>query len=47
MLVGLPDATVKESMDRVFSNIGNGFSKPRTHVTINLAPGDIRKEGLL
>lgn len=46
VLVGLPDATVKESMDRVFSSIGNaGFSKPRTHVTINLAPGDIRKEG--
>ena len=46
VLVGLPDASVKESMDRVFSSIGNtGFSKPRTHVTINLAPGDIRKEG--
>ncbi|NBQ03151.1 MAG: ATP-binding protein, partial [Opitutae bacterium] len=46
VLVGLPDASVKESMDRVFSSIGNaGFSKPRTHVTINLAPGDLRKEG--
>ncbi len=46
VLVGLPDASVKESMDRVFSSIGNaGFSKPRTHVTINLAPGDVRKEG--
>lgn len=46
VLVGLPDASVKESMDRVFSSIGNaGYSKPRTHVTINLAPGDLRKEG--
>lgn len=46
VLVGLPDASVKEAMDRVFSSIGNaGFSKPRTHVTINLAPGDLRKEG--
>ena len=46
VLVGLPDTSVKESMDRVFSSIGNaGFSKPRTHVTINLAPGDLRKEG--
>ena len=46
VLVGLPDASVKESMNRVFSSIGNaGFSKPRTHVTINLAPGDVRKEG--
>ena len=46
VLVGLPDASVKEAMDRVFSSIGNaGFSRPRTHVTINLAPGDLRKEG--
>jgi magnesium chelatase family protein len=46
VLVGLPDASVKESMDRVFSSMSNaGFSKPRTHVTINLAPGDLKKEG--
>ena len=46
VLVGLPDASVKESMDRVFSSISNaGFNKPRTHVTINLAPGDLKKEG--
>ena len=46
ILVGLPDATVKESMDRVFSSMSNsGFSHPRTKVTINLAPGDLKKEG--
>ena len=46
VLVGLPDASVKESMDRIFSSMANvGFNKPRTHVTINLAPGDLRKEG--
>ena len=46
ILVGLPDATVKESMDRVFSSMSNsGFTHPRTKVTINLAPGDLKKEG--
>ena len=46
-LVGLPDAAVKESLDRILSALSNaGFSKPRTHVTINLAPGDLRKEGV-
>ncbi|MEC8420010.1 MAG: YifB family Mg chelatase-like AAA ATPase [Verrucomicrobiota bacterium] len=46
VLVGLPDTSVKESMDRIFSSLANaGFNKPRTHVTINLAPGDLRKEG--
>ena len=46
VLVGLPDAAVKESNDRVMSALGNsGFAKPRTRTTINLAPGDVRKEG--
>src|SRR5690606_34371944 len=46
ILVGLPDAAVKESDDRVFSALANsGFPPPRTRTTINLAPGDIRKEG--
>jgi magnesium chelatase family protein len=46
VLVGLPDAAVKESNDRVTSALGNsGFRPPRTRTTINLAPGDIRKEG--
>lgn len=45
-MVGLPDAAVKESQDRVNSALANsGFSVPHTKMTINLAPGDIRKEG--
>lgn len=46
ILVGLPDAAVKESDDRVFSALSNsGFKAPRTRTTINLAPGSVRKEG--
>ncbi|MEM1221629.1 MAG: YifB family Mg chelatase-like AAA ATPase [Verrucomicrobiota bacterium] len=46
ILVGLPDAAVKESQDRVFSAISNsGYRMPTTRTTINLAPGDLRKEG--
>ncbi|MFP4166082.1 MAG: YifB family Mg chelatase-like AAA ATPase [Opitutales bacterium] len=46
ILVGLPDAAVKESQDRVFSAITNsGYRTPRKRTTINLAPGDLRKEG--
>jgi magnesium chelatase family protein len=44
--VGLPDAAVRESRDRVRAAIKNsGFSIPPTHITINLAPADIKKEG--
>jgi magnesium chelatase family protein len=44
--VGLPDAAVRESRDRVRSAIKNsGFDIPPTHITINLAPADIKKEG--
>jgi len=47
-LVGLPDAAVKESEDRVYSALNNsGFRMPRTRTTINLAPGGLRKEGAL
>ena len=46
VLVGLPDTAVKESLDRILSSLSNtGYSRPRTKVTINLAPGDLRKEG--
>jgi magnesium chelatase family protein len=46
ILVGLPDAAVKESQDRVFSAMANsGYRTPPTRTTINLAPGDLRKEG--
>src|SRR6201989_2308212 len=44
--VGLPDAAVRESRDRVRSAIRNsGFDLPPTRITINLAPADIKKEG--
>lgn len=45
-LVGLPDAAVKESKERVRSAIKNsGLSFPVNKITINLAPADIKKEG--
>jgi len=44
--VGLPDAAVRESRDRVRSAIRNsGFDLPPTRITINLAPADLKKEG--
>jgi len=47
-IVGLPDAAVKESEDRVLSAMANtGLHRPDTHTTVNLAPGDLRKEGAL
>src|SRR5260370_37185186 len=40
--VGLPDAAVRESRDRVRSAIKNsGFGSPPTRITINLAPADL------
>src|SRR5712672_951357 len=44
--VGLPDAAVRESRERVRSALKNcGYDVPPTHITINLAPADIKKEG--
>jgi len=44
--VGLPDAAVRESRDRVRAAIKNsGYTIPPTFITINLAPADIKKEG--
>jgi len=46
IVVGLPDAAVKESSDRVWTAMHNsGFMPPMGRTTINLAPADIRKEG--
>lgn len=46
VIVGLPDAAVKESQDRVMAALSNsGFRVPSTRTVINLAPGNIRKEG--
>ncbi|MEO8259802.1 MAG: YifB family Mg chelatase-like AAA ATPase [Acidobacteriota bacterium] len=45
-MVGLPDASVRESRDRVRSAIRNsGFPFPEHRVTVNLAPADVRKAG--
>lgn len=45
-LVGLPDAAVKESTERVRAAIFNsGLCYPRGRLTVNLAPADLRKEG--
>jgi len=44
--VGLPDIAVKESKDRIKAAIKNsGYSFPQNHVTVNLAPADIKKAG--
>ncbi len=46
VIVGLPDAAVKESKDRVHTAINNsGFRLHAGRTTINLAPADIKKEG--
>lgn len=45
-IVGLPNASVKESRDRVKAAIKNsGFKFPPRQITVNLAPADIKKEG--
>ncbi|MEK6525444.1 MAG: YifB family Mg chelatase-like AAA ATPase [Nitrospirota bacterium] len=45
-VVGLPDATVRESRDRVRAALKNtGFSFPVKKITVNLAPADLKKEG--
>jgi magnesium chelatase family protein len=45
-IVGLPDAAVRESRERVRSALRNsGFSYPDHRITVNLAPADVRKVG--
>ena len=45
-MVGLPDATVRESRDRVRTAIRNaGFPFPHSRVTVSLAPADLKKVG--
>lgn len=44
--VGLPDSAVKESKDRVRAAMKNsGYEFPAKHITVNLAPADVKKEG--
>ncbi len=46
VIVGLPDASVRESRDRVTTAISNsGYRWPRARTTVNLAPADLKKEG--
>ena len=46
VIVGLPDAAVKESRDRVTTALANsGYKFPMGKTTINLAPADVKKEG--
>lgn len=45
-IVGLPDAAVKESKERVRASIKNcGYDYPVSKITVNIAPADIKKEG--
>ncbi len=46
VIVGLPDTAVKESKDRVLTAVKNtGFIVGQSSCTVNLAPGDLKKEG--
>lgn len=45
-IIGLPDSSIRESVERVRASIKNcGFTYPMQRVTVNLAPADLRKEG--
>src|SRR5512134_27651 len=45
-IVGLPDAAVQESRERVQAAVRNaGFEYPRKRIVVNLAPASVRKEG--
>src|SRR4029079_6533568 len=45
-MVGLPDAAVRKSLERIRAAINNcGFFFPIHRVTVNLAPADVKKEG--
>lgn len=48
IIVGLPDTSVQEAKERVRSAFANcGLSFPNSRVTVNLAPGDVKKAGPL
>ncbi|HBR80935.1 MAG: Mg chelatase-related protein [Candidatus Uhrbacteria bacterium GW2011_GWE2_45_35] len=47
-IVGLPDTAVKESKERLrFAIKNSGFFFPRQHLTVNLSPADIKKQGTM
>lgn len=46
LIVGLPDTAVRESRERIAAAIrNNGFGFPYQHITVNLAPASVKKEG--
>ena len=46
MVLGLPDAAVQESRERVKATLKNaGYAFPMRNIVINLTPADLRKEG--
>lgn len=46
-IVGLPDTSVQEAKERVRAAIKNsGFDFPARRITVNLAPGELKKKGL-
>ncbi len=46
VIVGLPDGAVRESRERITASIRNSnLNFPKTKITVNLAPADIKKEG--
>lgn len=47
IIIGLPDLAVKESKERVLTALKNSVSLDPFHAMINLAPGDLKKEGSL
>ena len=48
VIVGLPDKAIMESRDRVKAALTHAqMPVPRSRVTVNLAPGDLKKEGPL
>ena len=44
-IVGLPEAAIKESKERVKAIRNPGYEVPSRKITVNLAPADLRKEG--
>jgi len=45
-IVGLPDGAIREAKDRVEAALySSGYYIPERHITVNLAPSDVRKEG--
>ncbi|MDX1921484.1 MAG: magnesium chelatase domain-containing protein, partial [Candidatus Caenarcaniphilales bacterium] len=46
LIVGLPDASINESRERVRAAIkASGFEVPLSKIVVNMAPADLRKEG--